>query len=467
MRGNTRIVLASLAALSAITGVLHCTAGGSAPEPAMDAGTRTDAPAPTVVPVPDAKSDAPRPPKYSADGWQSTYSENNGCLLEVPSTEAALPPPIRWEPCEDAFADAGVACRQMAWDWPVRDAGAFTTAFGNTSGRVMPDGKVLLAFLRAEKERVVLTVAEADGPVRTAMRNRRDSDGTLPCGMGGGLAIGDDFSSWQVSTGFKPDAPYAFMAKRNDRFELPRIYSPANRLTTLFSGGYPATEGLLVVAPGYVDLVDWNTRDERPFIAAGSLGSSEPGRFQFVGSQVLWAAGYKPARVFRMGAGTSVVDALGAAVPADRSVSSFGADATDLVWVEAMPPNGSYQTILSMLVVPTSTLPGDVAGKARRIRTFAPETRYADPHVEVGCGYAVMPRAQGNPPVFTGLFINRLSDDREWRLPTGPGGFYSALAITCDEVFLLASGVQSRSNIARVRIADLGPGYMPDADGGP
>jgi len=285
--------------------------------------------------------------------------------------------------------------------------------------------------------------------------------------MGGDLAIGDDFASWQVNTGFKPDAPYAFMAKRNDRFELPRTYFPANRPTTLFSGGYPAKQGLLVVAPGYVDLVDWNTSAETPFIAAGSLGSSEPGRFQFVGSQVLWAAGYNPARVFRMGAGTAVVDALGAAVPADRSVSSFGADATDLVWVEAMPPNGSYQTILSMRVVPTSTLPEDVAGKARRIRTFAPETRYADPHVEVGCGYAVMPRAQGNPPVFTGLFINRLSDGREWRLPTGPGGFYSALAITCDEVFLLASGVQSRSNIARVRIPDLGPGYMPDADGGP
>jgi hypothetical protein len=176
MRGNTRIALASGAALSALTGVLHCTAGGSAPEPSTDAGTRIDSPAPTVVPVPDAKSDAPRPPKYSADGWQSTYSENNGCLLEVPSTEAALPPPIRWEPCEDAFGDAGVACRQMAWDWPLRDAGAFTSAFGTTSGRLMPDGKVLLAFLGAERERV-LTVAEADGPA-TQGNNRGDASST-------------------------------------------------------------------------------------------------------------------------------------------------------------------------------------------------------------------------------------------------------------------------------------------------
>jgi len=356
----------------------------------------------------------------------------------------------------------------MAWDWPVRDAGAFTTAFGNTIGRVMPDGKVLLAFLRAESERVVLTVAEADGPVRTAMRNRRDSDGTLPCGMGGGLAIGDDFASWQVSTGFKPDTPYAFMAKRNDRFELPRTYFPANRLTTLFSGGYPAKQGLLVASPGKVDLVDWDTAAETPFVAAGSLGSSEPGRFQFVGSQVLWASGYNPARVFRREAGTPTVDALGTAVPPARSVSSFGADASDLVWVEAMPPNGAYQTILSMLVVPTSTLPGDVAGKARRILTFAPETRYADPHVEVGCGYAVMPRARGNPPVSTGLFVNRLSDGREWKLPMDRRGtFVHALAITCDEIFFHVVGVRTLGNIARVRIADLGPGYMPDPDGGP
>jgi hypothetical protein len=467
MRGNTRIALASLAALSAVTGVLHCTAGGSAPEPAIDAGTRIDAPAPTVVPVPDAKSDAPRPPKYSADGWQSTYSENNGCLLEVPSTEAALPPPIRWEPCEDAFADAGVACRQMAWDWPVRDAGAFTTAFTTTSGRVMPDGKVLLAFLRAERERVVLTVAEADGPVRTAMRNRRDSDGTLPCGMGGDLAIGDDFASWQVNTGFKPDAPYAFMAKRNDRFELPRICFPANRPTTLFSGGYPAKQGLLVVSPGKVDLVDWDTAAETPFVAAGSLGSSEPGEFAFVGNDVAWRAGYAGARLYAASKGAPTKELLGDAVPADEAVPMFATDGRQLAWVEAIRPNGSYQKIFRLRAVPWGTPAAAVSAQARTARSFREGSILVDGHLALGCGYASMQRSHINTPVSEGLFLTRLGDGREWKLPVGRGGFVRALAITCDEIFFQVVGMRTLGNIARVRIADLGPGYMPDADGGP
>jgi hypothetical protein len=84
----------------------------------------------------------------------------------------------------------------------------------------------------------------------------------------------------------------------------------------------------------------------------------------------------------------------------------------------------------------------------------------------VGCGYEVHTTTDGATK--KGIRITRLSDGTSWKLWTVSGAYWwikSALVITCQEAFLVASAGKSPSlenQLLRIRLDSLGPGEPHD-----
>ncbi|MEO8800807.1 MAG: hypothetical protein ABI551_23150 [Polyangiaceae bacterium] len=102
---------------------------------------------------------------------------------------------------------------------------------------------------------------------------------------------------------------------------------------------------------------------------------------------------------------------------------------------------------------PFTTDPSKLA--PRRLRSAVPKG-FETSQIKVGCGYAA--RANG-----ANLRIVHLSDGTSWVLPNNsPWSWVNPLAVTCDEVFVTVGIGSGSTNIARVRLASLGPGIPPD-----
>lgn len=140
-----------------------------------------------------------------------------------------------------------------------------------------------------------------------------------------------------------------------------------------------------------------------------------------------------------------------------QGAADLGTDGVDMVWDYG---NGKTQAsedpypVRSIMTAPFTNDPTKI--NQRRLRSQPYQTFDAYPFV-VGCGYA----AHQNDGV--GTLLVRISDGVSWII----GDDYPTLSletpfgITCDEVFILG-GVNGKTNIARVKIASLGPGTPPD-----
>ncbi|MCZ2135317.1 MAG: hypothetical protein LC098_07815 [Burkholderiales bacterium] len=144
---------------------------------------------------------------------------------------------------------------------------------------------------------------------------------------------------------------------------------------------------------------------------------------------------------------------------------NFGSDGKDIVWTFgeelARLESGIYakQTVMT---APFTTNPAEL--KPRRLRSDP--GRVMDNGYAVGCGYAARYVAPHH------IFIVRLADGQGWHLPySGAWKMPAVIGVDCTHVYfeyyyngpVNSDGTREHArDIARMRIADLGPGEAPD-----
>jgi hypothetical protein len=152
-----------------------------------------------------------------------------------------------------------------------------------------------------------------------------------------------------------------------------------------------------------------------------------------------------------------------------RGAGNFGTDGTDMVWTYSEgtnackndPPNPEVWT------APYTTDPAVVAATAHRLRK---DVRGMSPEwYAVGFGYAMRTDYFGDP-MTGGLFVVRLSDGVGWKIP-GTADYAQSwsdvLGFTETELFVQVMMPNSHIGgsaltIMRIRLDSLGPGIPPD-----
>lgn len=399
----------------------------------------------------------PKPlPDVVPDGWEESLDWSCKCRLYVPKSAAALPTPIKWEPCPDA--GDGLACQSMVMDWGGEDS--YIAA--NPSMDRNPDGSAVLQFVRyVNQSYSIHIVADADGPVRTAMyfvwggKNWGDLDcRPTDDGVKEGKFIthlrGDDIDHWldyQGARGGNIDDlhPPVLIKYSNVGGQYSQSWTPGANGTAAFDANLA------------LNFNSWDMKDKY-FITSTTVDieGMSPGYVKVRNGAVFWETG----DLYR--AGINVWDKPGGARslirwPGDftRGAGKFGTDGTDMVWCqgEGKAPSATEYPVRSIMTAPFMIDPAKL--QPRRLRSL-PTNRIAGAPTEVGCGYALLEGPAGD------LIVTRLSDGWLWYVPQTPERrIYTALGLTCTELFAVGE-MHQRLAVARVRLDSLGPGFPPD-----
>ena len=471
-----RADLRALAVLAVSAGGCSCGPGESAPSTVTgtDAGTTstttttgttttTTTTTTSTDPCASAAGCPPGPPAggepchESWPGWETWDDFAPSCDLCVPTPEAALPAPIEWEPC-DPLANMPVGCRQMKVDWPY-----YATPFGyGVGGDVASTGQVLLQLMRmsdvASPPWQMMLLAEADGPVRSALLH---------------LSGADDCWLYNHDRAGVRNGSHAFRVQEGSKAEPHREAVVGGAATEARphaqwlwheSYGHPVTASDAV----------WATWDS---VRIGVARWGEPWQEVFSGVQtgmqqvqprawhdfVHWSSsdGFDYIGVMAWTPEREVYPFL--MFPGDftRGVEGFGTDGEHMAWVYeegGTPGEGTPYPTRSIMVSPFTTDPAALAPV--RLRSY-PYPWPITVGFTVGCGYAGLQTDGGV------AFIVRLSDGWSWTLTlpsppvAGTWRWGAVYAITCDEVFVRGN-LAPKMNVARVRLDALGPGVPPD-----
>ena len=469
-RRATTALASALAAACLLGQSGACGAGESADgSPDEHEAGAADASRPRVTS--EAGDVTPSRPSAVPDGWVLHTDYDPGCGFYVPSEKKYLPPAIAWEPCSTRAGPsglpgpAGIVCRRMKLDW---DAGAPEASHiaGWIPTFIGAAGQVTMMFRRFMKDHWYELVADADGPVHSALLETGpclttkstsdqgkvlyrilDHPNSVEDKSGG--AMGGDIDDLQPKVyaprGYRPNSFFS-----HEYWVGPRAFVETafpDRVRAFPSGDVITT---IVNAPEDPDL-------------AYSL-------FQWRGDDLFWIGDSSLRTVVKAWTASGGIRTLiGHGNDATRGVAGFGTDGVDMVWSEAYGRTNTSIKIYPNYEIWTakySTSPAAVAATQRRLRS-----EYLGSHPEanaVGCGYAAHriypPRTWGK----SGFRLVRLSDGVSWEVTTPDEQtiykglrFDRPLAITCDEVFVLGA-VKSNFEVARIRIDSLGPGLPPD-----
>jgi hypothetical protein len=109
-------------------------------------------------------------------GWVPfTGYPNPACQFYVPPSRDLLPPPIEWEPCDPEMQPAGIACEQMKITWPARTSDNPVAWLLASQASVQPNGTYTMAVARELPGMTYYVVADADGPVHSAVLSTNES----------------------------------------------------------------------------------------------------------------------------------------------------------------------------------------------------------------------------------------------------------------------------------------------------
>lgn len=389
-------------------------------------------------------SDAPHctiPPKPVGvpDGWELYTDYDPCCLLYAPSSPALLPPPLAWRSCDTAWSgDGGLddgACRQI--DLPAAGAPQF--------GASLRAGVVTLLTNQLVNGMYAYVVVDADGPVHQAFLQSTDAHcGPSPSDMRDGKYVFQIYDTGSFNGG-------GFLAGDVTEFRPSFVHHFDDAIT----------HSTLTGALGVLDVDEADQFHLYPWTDAPTLvrNAADDGLHHsfpaFIENALFWSASAGSVdRIASYTADGGAIDFLASADPA-RGYADIGGDGTDLVWIEGdghdAGPIG-YDTT-SWMTSPFTTDPSKLA--PRRLRSDVPKG-FETSQIKVGCGYAA--RANG-----ASLRIVHLSDGMSWVLPNNsPWTWVNPLAVTCDEVFVTVGIGSGSTNIARVRLASLGPGIPAD-----
>lgn len=401
----------------------------------------------------------PTPP---LDGWVPYTDYNPDCGFWVPGSASAMPPPIRWEPCDSTATPSGSSCRQMVTDWAYPPGGG--SPGGALQGWVRGDGTAFLLVWRTIDTNSFVLVAEADGPVHTAIVGTRNdqclvSPASIQDGKYG-LQIYDNFQTTDHARGggalggdidaVVPDTALQFTDGADA--SVHEIHVGASGL-------------LDAPVPFAFNAYAWGDHDAAAFTALWSP-ANEPGfafafpKFQSSSLFFEAYAGYYTKIKLLTSAGTAVdFIAYGGGSDFSHAAGDFGTDGHDMVWSEGTGgTDGGLFANVDLFTAPFTTNPADVA--KRRLRSEV-ANGFGVSAFLVGCGFAARATYQG-------IRIVRLADGLSWQMPSDPDphswAWTEPVAVTCSELFASVSipNPTPHLGLARVRLDSLGPGIPPD-----
>jgi hypothetical protein len=422
---------------------------------AADAFVRIEATAPA--------GDVVVPPGVPAGWVPFTDYGNLDCHFFVPTSRDALPGPIEWQPCNAGFQPTGSQCQQMRITWQVPPDG---WGVGHMLGEewLQADGTYTTAFARLMPGMTYYVVADADGPVHSALlaldetrckpspqgvRDGRvvysvyeaDSSGQLSEYGGGAIVAGID--------DLRPRAYLRFGDKiaRGYDVGLPGVLEGQSYPTNLFRLHDWADPSKI--------LMQWSTAQDN---GLQEIPSS------FSGQALFWEAVADPAAKLKVWtADAGVLDLLAFRNDTSQGAGDLGTDGKDLVWLQGsgrVLGYGPYPNAVFM-TSPFTTNPAQL--QPRRLRSEPggdAGSGLGASLIQVGCGYA----ARESP---VGIRILRLSDGVSWFLPLAgaPWGWSETVAVTCTYFYgtaIVTSDGASAPVIARIRLDSLGPGIAPN-----
>ena len=245
-----RPLVAALAAAALLRG-----SGGCSDAPAGSSG---DAGADSLVTA-DARVDRGAPTDNDAsypspfEGWDLYPDYDPKCDFYVPKSAAYLPPPIKWEPCRSNSQTANKACRQMVLDWDPPTTGPKEWTIPGVSAISNPSGRVTLMTARAVDGDRIRFIADVDGPVRFAIRQKY----TPRCALAEMRSDGDYFAYRVYDSESKGElSSYGggAIGGRLDQLRPKTLKHYHDDLTRAFIAGAP---GLLELASGKMTLNSW------------------------------------------------------------------------------------------------------------------------------------------------------------------------------------------------------------------
>jgi len=438
-----------LAGLLAAGGCGGCSSPSAPGDAGKDASTDIGAGDVAQETGPTPCKPAPRP-TYVPAGW-IPYDDYAPCSgLYVPTDASQLPTTINWQDCEPAAGVTG--CRRIQLNWsPVPGGDQFTDgdAAIDSQGHVIAITSRDFSDVQGGKlDHRIHVIADVDGPVYAAVMATQPWR-ALTLGF---LAPAYTPPRWALRVlEYGMDTGGGYLAGT-----LPAVGPTVHNKfsSTTVHAAAVGDLGLLDIGSG-VSLLDFDSGAHLQ-----DIKSSLPMSFEWMfRSSVFWQGNSgRIADVGRWDPDAGSVDFINYGFDPNHAAGDLGTDGTDMVWLEGQGNStdaGPYTTV-AYWTSPYVTDPAKL--QPRRLRSETTTAILGTP-IAIGCGHAAYA-----PVGFTnGLRIVRLSDGWSWFLPNVKGWYWAqALALTCSEVFVTVQISGPITTMARVPLAQLGPGVAPD-----
>lgn len=313
-----------------------------------------------------------------------------------------------------------------------------------------------------------MMVAEADGPVHTAVYN----SGSCPTSAFDEARFGHFMH--RVYDSFDENKVGGAIGGSFDDLK-PRVYFPkGHQPSTVYSHHYTVGRSLFIEAtiPGRIFSLATSELVATITLAPEDQGLRYSG-YRFQEDTLYWVAATAQRSAVKVWTTEQgIFTLLDHENDPTRGVAGFATDGVDMVWME-----GRGRTNFNSLVFDVyehwtakySLVKATVNATKRRLRS-EPRASMGDPYA-VGCGYAAVPLLAPTPTEWgqTGFRLIRLLDGRSWPILDGSAEqarelHYSIpLGVSCDHVYLQAwSNSSSTSEVIRIRIDSLGEGVAAD-----
>ena len=400
---------------------------------------------------------APPKPDNVPDGWVPNTELSCKYPIYVAPTPELMPDPISWETCIDTVPDS-LACRQIAISWPHKYGIGLSEMWVPPAGGGAP--LLLIAKFVEEPYGRYIVLSEVDGeaPLFAAMSPEPSDTGFSLWSASGARGSTFGIRARAGDGAPKPKLQGVFVGKVGQR-----TLSLAMSEEQVWGVGYDVNDEYVVRTFGdTITLHPHGTNDALDFYSHSTdpdgLQASTPvlnGQDVFVTAGDLHMAGimaYDPAHGTR-----PLVRWYG---DREQGAYAFGTDGIDMAWTHGTehPPGEGVYPVKSIMTATYTTDPDQL--QPRRLRSD-PTYGMVD-NFTVGCGHAANSSAKFE------LHVVRLSDGHAWKI-TGSDDWrvVKPIGITCDEVFLLATYMETgrtslTNRIFRIRIDSLGPGELPD-----
>ncbi len=427
-----------------------------------DAATEHDAPTDEAVVIPpDAYPDS------VPVGWEAWTGWSPQCPLYVPGPNAAMPPPIEWEPCPPPVPQ-DISCQRMKDTWSTKGYGIAAHPQLAMSAQ---GGAPTLLFTRIyvdDNPDLFLTlVANVDGDVSVALLQTSVQHSSCEF-WDHGLAsdryaiaahtgLGQGMFEPGVVGGRTDSRTPDTVLRLNPDDSTPHWYISSHWLVELGTGVHTAWS--------------WDlTTSHTVYYAGDDPDNLPPHEATVIGGDVFSAVNtLSLCGVMSWNLQNGLRPLLRWYGDPTRGASNFGTDGKDMVWTYSEGANACTNDPPKPEVwtAPYTTDPAQVQATAHRLRSDVrgmSTDRYA-----VGFGYAARD-STFRSPMANSIFLVRLSDGYSWVIPgspqTDPLTFSTVLGFTQDEIFVFAGMLQpgglGGTTIVRIRLDSLGPGTPPD-----